>query len=109
MFRAGRRGNKETEIDKRQKRETYLAVVAAVPGTAGALVDRGRIALLHRPLHRRQNLSVSWLCSQGLAAVEVVRYQYSRAPMVAARRLATAAVLRRLVAALARHIVRTAG
>ena len=37
-------------------------------------VDWGRLALLYRPLHRRQNLSASRLCSQGLPAVEVARH-----------------------------------
>jgi hypothetical protein len=86
-----------------------LAIVAAVPGSASALIDRGRVTLLHRPLHRRENLSVSRFCSQGFAAVEVVRHQHSRAPGVAARRLTAAAVLRRLIAALVRHSVRTVG
>ena len=69
----------------------------------------GSFTLLHHPLHRRQNLSTSQLCPQGLPAVEVVRHQYSRAPRVAARRLAAAAILRRLIAALACHSVRTVG
>ena len=93
----------------KKTRDAYLAVVAAVPDTAGALEDWGRIALLHRRLHRRQNLSASRLCSQGLPAVEVVRHQHCRAPRVAACRLAAATVLRWLVAALVRHIARTVG
>ena len=115
MLRASRqRGNKnkETEPNRQAAKPetlTYLAVVAVVPGSAGALVDRGQIALLHRRLHRRQNLCASRLCSQGLQAVEVVRHQHSRAPRVAACRLAVAAVLRRLVAAHVRHILRTVG
>jgi hypothetical protein len=80
MFRAGQRGNKETEIDKRQKtRDAYLAVIAAVPGTAGALVDRDRIALLHRPLHRCQHLSVSRLCSRDAGLVPSERDAVARA------------------------------
>ena len=96
------RPNQNRQAAKRET-PTYLAVVATVPGSAVALVDWGRLALLHRPLHFRQNLSVPRLCSQGLPAVEVVRHQHSRASGVAISWLAATAVLCRLVATLARH------
>ena len=96
------RPNQNQQAAKREA-PTYLAVVATVPGSAVALVDWGRLALLHRPLHFRQNLSVPMLCSQGLPAVEVVRHQHSRASGVAVSWLAATAVLCQLVATLARH------
>ena len=74
-------------------------MVASPTFRAVALVTGRRRALLHRTLHSSQYLGVSL---QSALAVLVVRHEDRSASQVARGRLATAAVLGRLVAALSR-------